>query len=122
MKPARIIPRADHKVADLEPMFRDHHALLSGGSKLSEQMAGETKAATFNRSQPPTLSTSLKQPPAQVMCLSAKRADGSGSSMSGLPVHWTWGGRGSSRTITIDDIIGLADDTEYSVNLWFSEG
>lgn len=122
MKPTRIIPRPEHKVVDLEPMLRDHHALLSGGMRLDSQLAGETKTCVFNSSNPPVLSSGLRKPPAQVVCLVAKLADGTGSSMSGLPVHWTWGGTATAATITIDDVVGLTAATDYDVSLWLSEG
>ena len=122
MKPTRIILTPEHKAHELEPWVRDAHALLSGGSKLSEQMAGETRSAKFNRDSPPTMTTKLKRPPAQIVCLSAKLSSGPGPTMSGMPVHWTWGGTASVPTITINDVVGLADATDYDVSLWLSEG
>lgn len=123
MRPTRIILRKEHTVTDLEPWIRDVHAIMSGKGTLAQQMAGETKTGVrFNTSAPPTLLSSLKKPPAQVVCLSAKLTSGTGPTMSGLPVHWTWGGTANQATITINSLVGVTADTDYDVSLWLSEG
>lgn len=122
MKPAQIIVREGTKLTDLHPMLRDLHALASGASRIDSQMAGEVRSCLFNRSVPPVLSTKLTKPPAMVMCMKARRSDGTGANVSHLPVVWAWGGTATVPTITISDLVGAVADTDYDVTLWISEG
>lgn len=122
MKPQRVILREGQDARDLEPMLKDHHALLSGGMRLDTQMAGETKSFVFNRLHPVTLISKLTRAPSSVVCLSARLTTGAGSTFSGAVVKWTWGGTATAATITIDDLIGLPGTDDYNVSLWLSEG
>lgn len=122
MKPTRVILREGRPPTDLEPMLRDLHKLASGGSTIADQMAGEVRTCVFNTSNPPTVSTSLQKRPAMVLCLSATLVTSATSSLSGLPVEWSYGGTSTNPTVTIANLIGATASVDYNVTLWISEG
>lgn len=119
MRIASFIPRSA-ALGEALTWIKDVTAVLSGGATIADQMAGQVLSFRYNSDAPPKLATRLKVAPTSVLCLSARLANGSAATWSGLPVLWEWTKEGGA--ILVSEIKHLDASTDYDVTLWLVGG
>lgn len=104
----------------LDTFIREVRAILNGGVRLDEQLAGELKRGVrYTGGTTLTVATRVKTMPDAVLCMSAREAlTGDTDVGSGLAVLWSY----DNGAIVIDDIDGLTANRDYLVTLWIVEG